>query len=318
MQVIRADSDLLAGRPPNLLDRVPAPVRQPLRTRQTPTKTPEQPAPPPPAPIPAWARATGRAGEGDPLLFTGAGLALLDAALRAEPAAAGALRARLALNSAAACAKILRVNADEAALRDLSFAVGDPLGPAANLLAPWRDSAGRPPSLDPGRILDAASRLDLVLPDSNGLAASLKARAGEGDPISAAAKAAALAFCAFPDASAPPSEILSLWVFDITLAIRLRWPRPVPLIATKILDPALRTGGGGRLRPGDPPGRSTPRQQSRSPPPPLSTWQPILPAAPRPSSPSRPNCGRNRPRKPSTSFSPKIAFRPPKPPVTRR
>jgi Protein of unknown function (DUF1403) len=41
-------------------------------------------------------------------------------------------------------------------------------------------------------------------------------------------------------------------VFDITLAIRLRWPRPVPLIATKILDPALRTGGGGRLRPGDP------------------------------------------------------------------
>jgi hypothetical protein len=41
-------------------------------------------------------------------------------------------------------------------------------------------------------------------------------------------------------------------VFDVAIAVRLRWPRPVPLIATKILDPALRSGGGGRLRPGDP------------------------------------------------------------------
>ena len=31
-----------------------------------------------PAPIPAWARASGRAGEGDPLFAAGAGLALLD------------------------------------------------------------------------------------------------------------------------------------------------------------------------------------------------------------------------------------------------
>ena len=57
------------------------------------------------------------------------------------------------------------LNADEAALRDLRFAVGDPLGPAANLLSLWRDLAGRPPSLDPGRISDAAARLDLALLD---------------------------------------------------------------------------------------------------------------------------------------------------------
>ena len=39
----------------------------------------------------------------------------------------------------------------------------------------------------------------------------------------------------------------------MVIAIRLRWPRPVPLIATKILDPGLRsTGGGRRPRPGDP------------------------------------------------------------------
>jgi Protein of unknown function (DUF1403) len=115
----------------------------------------------------------------------------------------------------------------------------------------WRDGAGRPPSLDPGRILDAAARLDLAV-DSNGLALSLKACAGEGDPVSATAKAAALAFSTAPDAPAPPSEIFALWVFDTVIAIRLRWPRAVPLIAAKILDPDLRLNGGGRARPGEP------------------------------------------------------------------
>ena len=251
--MIRADLELLADRTPDPQDRVPAPLREArASTRRTPAKTPEHQAFPPPAPIPAWARASGRAGEGDPLFAAGAGLALLDAFLRADPPAAGALRARLALQSAAASAKILRLNADEAALRDLRFAVGDPLGPAANLLSLWRDGAGRPPSLDPGRISDAAARLDLAV-DPNGLAASLKACAGEGDPVSAAAKAAALAFSAVPDAPAPPSEIFALWVFDIILAIRLRWPRPVPLIAVKILDPTLRSPSAGRRpRPGDP------------------------------------------------------------------
>jgi hypothetical protein len=95
-------------------------------------------------------------------------LIFLDAYLRAEPPAAGAFRSRLALQSAAASAKILRLNADEAALRDLRFAVGDPSGPAANLLSVWRDGAGRPPGLDPGRIRDAAARLDLAV-DPNGL-----------------------------------------------------------------------------------------------------------------------------------------------------
>ena len=187
------------------------------------------------------------------MFCAGAGLALLDAFLRRDPPSAGAFRSRLALISAAASARILRLNADEAALRDLRFAVGTPLGPAATLLSLWRDCAGRLPSLDPDRIGDAAARLDLALPDPEGLASSLKTCVGEGDPVSAAAKAAAAAFSAAPDAPTPPSEILSLWVFDITLAIRLRWPRPVPLIATKILDPTLRSPGAGRRpRPSDP------------------------------------------------------------------
>ena len=251
--MIRPEFELLADRAPDSPERDDARPATRARAKPSPAKTAERQAFPPPGPIPAWARASGRAGEGEPLFFAGAGLALLDAALRADPPAAGALRSRLALQSAAASAKILRANADEAALRDLRFAVGDPLGPAATLASLWRDCAGRPPSLDPGRIGDAAARLDLALPDPNGLASSLKACAGEGDPVSAAAKAAVFAFSAFPDASAAEAEIFALWVFDIALATRLRWVRPVPLIATKILDPSLRSPGAGRRpRPGDP------------------------------------------------------------------
>jgi hypothetical protein len=250
--VIRADLDLLAEPPPDVQERLTAPTVKGARTKQRPPKTPER-INPAPTPVPAWARASGRAGQGDGLFAAGAGLALLDACLRADPPQAGALRARLALQSAAVAAKILRLNVDAAALRDLRFAVGDPLGPAANLLSLWRDGAGRPPSLDPGRIFDAAARLDLALPDANGLAASLKACAGEGDPVSAAAKAAAFASSALPDAPAAGAEILALWTFDMVIAIRLRWPRPVPLIATKTLDPTLRPPGASRRpKPGDP------------------------------------------------------------------
>jgi hypothetical protein len=177
---------------------------------------------------------------------------MLDAFLRTDPPAAGALRARLALRSAAASAKILRLNTDEAALRDLRFAVGDPSGAAANLLSLWCDGAGRPPGLDPGRIHDATARLDLAV-DPNGLAASLKACVGEGDPVSAAAKAAALAFAALPDAPPAEAEIVALWAFDMVIALRLRWPRPLPLIAAKILHPTLRLPSAAqRLRPRDP------------------------------------------------------------------
>jgi hypothetical protein len=243
--VIRAEFPLPADLPPDPEDRVPTPPATRARTKPRLPKTPERQTLPP-APIPAWARACGRAGEGDSLFAAGAGLALLDACLRADPPAVGALRARLALQSAAASAKIRRLNADAAALRDLRFADGDPLGPAAILLSLWSDSAARPPSLDPSRISHAGARLDLALPDPNDLALSLKACAGEGDPVSAAAKVAALAFSAVPDAPAAGAEILALWTFDMVIAIRLRWPRLVPLIAVKILDPTLRSPKSGR------------------------------------------------------------------------
>ena len=247
--MIRADLTLVPNPVADPGDGVPAPLRKRPRALTNPAKTPEQKAFPP-APFPGWARAGGGAGQGDALFFAGAALALLDAHLRRDSPAAGALRSRLALQSAAASAKILRLNGDAGALRDLRFAVGD-AGPAARLLQLWRDLAGRPPGFDPSRLAAAAARLDLAV-DPNGLASRLKDCAREGDPVSAAAKGGALVFSAFPDAPTAEAEILALWAFDSVIAIRLRWPRPVPLLATKILDPSLRSHGGARIRPGDP------------------------------------------------------------------
>jgi hypothetical protein len=250
--VIRPDLTLVPDPLADLGEGGPAPLRRSAATRRTSAKAPETQVFPSlaTAPVPAWARASGRA-DGDPLFAAGATLALLDAHLRRDPPAAGALRARLALQSAAASAKILRLNTHEGALRDLRFAVGD-AGPASRLLQLWRDLAARPPSLDAARLAAAAAALDLAV-DPNGLAPRLKACAGEGDPVSAAAKAAAFTFSAFPDAPAAEAEILALWLFDLVLAIRLRWSRPLPLIATHILDPSVRSDGGGRrARPGDP------------------------------------------------------------------
>jgi hypothetical protein len=221
------------------------------RTKTSSPKAPETRAFPPAAAAPSWARASGRAGE--PLFFAGASLALLDACLRRDPPCAGALRQRLALTSAAASAKIMRLSADAAALRDLRFTATAEPPPAARLLELWRDLADRPPSLDACRLASAASLLDCPVAAADALAERLSEQSRAGDPVSAAAKAAALIFAAIPDAPAAEAEILALWAFDLVLALRLRWPRPLPLIATKLLDPGLRSDGGGRrARPGDP------------------------------------------------------------------
>jgi hypothetical protein len=251
--VIRSALTLVSDPRVDLGEGGAAPLRRRAGKGQAAATIPEKPAFPPPAAVPAWARANGRAGDTEPLFAAGASLALLDAHLRRDPPAAGALRARLALQSAAASAKILRLNADASALRDLRFAAtAEPL-PAAKLLQLWRDLAGRPPGLDARRLGVAAGFLDCPVAAGDALAESLSQLARAGDPVSAAAKAAVLTFAAVPDVPAAEAEILALWAFDSALALRLRWPRPLPLIATKLLDPGLRSDGGGRRsRPGVP------------------------------------------------------------------
>ena len=203
-------------------ETVPAPGVRRARTKTSSPKAPEIETSPPPAAVPAWARAHGRAGENEPFFCAGASLALLDACLRRDPPAAGTLRQHLALTSAAASAKILRLNADASALRDLRFTATAEPPPAAKLLELWRDLAGRRPSLDVRRFAAAAGLLALSVAAPDALAERLSETARAGDPVSAAAKAAAAVFAALPDAPAADAEVLALWAFDLVLALRLR------------------------------------------------------------------------------------------------
>ena len=205
-------------------------------------------------PFPAWARVDWGAQEESPAAFfaAGASLALIDGVLLPNPLFAGALRSRLALRAAAASAKILRLRGDEGALRDAEhLAAADDPGPAGRLHRLWRSLARQNARLDAERLCEALRLLDAPEPgDLSALLRSLQELAqGPGDPVTLAAQAAARAYHLCP---APEGEVFALWIADLLLALRLRWERPAPLLATKILDPALRRGSAGaRPRPGD-------------------------------------------------------------------
>jgi hypothetical protein len=49
---------------------------------------------------------------------------------------------------------------------------------------------------------------------------------GPDDPVSAAARAAALAFAAFRDERASETEAPALWIVYLILALRFRWTAP--------------------------------------------------------------------------------------------
>jgi hypothetical protein len=214
--------------------------------------------------FPSWARppklpAVGADAGFEAAFFAGAGLALLDAILRENPPFAGALRQRLALRAATACAALARHREDSAALRDaehLSPNAGGnaPTSPAGRIHRLWRLFASRPTSLDASTLRMAGELVGLADEKNfDGLAAALRdIVAGAEHPLAAAAGASAAAMKLFRDAPSVDAEIFSYWAADLALARRLGWDAPVPLLATAIAHPSLRRGAAGkRPRPGD-------------------------------------------------------------------
>jgi hypothetical protein len=63
----------------------------------------------------------------------------------------------------------------------------------------------------------------------------------KGSPVRAAAHTAAAV-----SKLNPAAEFLGLWLADVVLARGLRWPQPVPLLATKISDPSIRRAADAR------------------------------------------------------------------------
>ena len=232
------------------------------------------PNPPLEQAFPSWARppkqpAAGAGGEA--AFLAGAGLALLDQILRLDPPFAGALRQRLALRAATACAGLARHREDSSALRDAEHLSADaggtaPTSPAGRVHRLWRLFASRPVRLDAPTLRAAADFLDLPADISfEGVADALRdVVADAGTPLAAAAGASAAAtqlLAGAPLTGADVSsagnklhvEIFALWLADLSLARRLGWEAPVPLLATTIAHPSPRRGPSGkRPRPADP------------------------------------------------------------------
>jgi hypothetical protein len=198
----------------------------------------------PPA-LPGWARIETTGTDTGAAFQTGAALAALDARVRAEVPLAGAWRRRLALKAAAASARIARRGEDEATLRDVFFLRrgGDDPGPAGRMLVAWR-GLDRSAPLSDDAVFHVAETLQLKMDDG------LRGAIADAQQLAASAQAApfAAAEAARIVAQQPGAAILSLWLADAVLAARLKWPRPLPLIAGALVHPSLRTGG---HRPGD-------------------------------------------------------------------
>ncbi len=165
-------------------------------------------------PLPRWIT-TPEPGPSGAAFAAGAALSLLDQVVRADALWLGCLRMRQALKATVVAARMLRLNADEAAVRDALHLTrpGDDAGPAGRLHALLRQLASRPVRL-------GEETLGLLAAETEGAAAA--------------------------------GELQALLQADLALAQRLGWARPLLLHITAILDPAFRQGASGvRPRPGD-------------------------------------------------------------------
>ena len=198
------------------------------------------PSPPSIAPLPAVLRPkTEPEGSADAGFLAGAALAWLHRIACDEHPVGGLWRQRMALANAAALMPLLGRAEDEAALRDAVMLTrpGDDPGPAGQVVLAWRRLAERQTQLVDDWWLSASAVLGLSVDDrmSDVYAVAERLARGEANPIAAAAEIVAVSMKFRPDA-----ELLALWLADAMLAARLKWPRPVPLLALEIRRKDLR------------------------------------------------------------------------------
>lgn len=211
------------------------------------------PADPPPVPkVPAWARPRGLVlHDADAAYLAGAALNSLDNLVRLDRPWAGVWRQRLALRSAAAAVNLIGRREDESALRDTHYlrGAGDDPGPAGHILTAWRRLASRTTGCDEETVRPVAEQhFDLHWDD--GLAevvANAEDMVASPRPAPVlAAEIAAAVYRARPDA-----ELLGVWLADMLLAQKFRWPIPVPLLMGQVSSAVFKAGENRkRIRPG--------------------------------------------------------------------
>ncbi|QIB36464.1 DUF1403 family protein [Ancylobacter pratisalsi] len=203
--------------------------------------------------VPGWAQPRGRvSSDVEAAFIAGAALNSLDNLVRIAPLWAGAWRQRLALKCAATAVSIVGRTEDEAALRDAWYlrpVNGDP-GPAGRVFEAWKRLASRSPGIDSASLKSTVGWMgihggDELEPLMERVAAL--GRSSEPAPIAAAAMVIEVM------AIRPDAELLGWWLADQVVALKLRWPLPVPLLVSQARSSAFREEGGRsrRIRPGE-------------------------------------------------------------------
>lgn len=205
-----------------------------------------------PPSVPGWAIPRGPVtSDAEAAFLAGAALNSLDNIVRAAPPWAGAWRHRLALKCAAAAVSLAGRTEDEAALRDAWHwrQPGDEPGPAGAILSAWRRLAARSPIVDAASMQSAGALLGVRWSDAlASLQESLETIARSAGPAPIAVAAATREV----QAAQQDAGLLGWWLADQVLALRMRWPAPVPLLMPQAIGSAFRASGGrGRVRPGE-------------------------------------------------------------------
>lgn len=203
--------------------------------------------------VPGWAQPRGRvSSDVEAAFIAGAALNSLDSWVRMAPVWAGAWRQRLALRGAATAVSMVGRTEDEVALRDAWYlrpASGDP-GPAGQILGAWKGLANRSPGIDTAYLTATVGRLGLRWSDElEPLIERVAAlgRSSEPAPIAAAAIITEVM------ALRSDAELLGWWLADQVMALKLRWPLPMPLLVGQARSTVFREQGGRsrRVRPGE-------------------------------------------------------------------
>jgi hypothetical protein len=191
-----------------------------------------------PAPFPAWARSQNPPEtEAEAAFLAGAALARLDAVVRQNPAWGGVWRQRLALGAAAVSVARSGRGEDATALRDafhLTRDGADP-GPAGRRLLAWRALTSASPGQWRSQIERAAEALDLPRDDALQGAIETAAACAEGNRLApfAAARCQQLALRVLTPAGGA-GELLAAGLADTVLALKLKWPFALPLLASSL------------------------------------------------------------------------------------
>jgi hypothetical protein len=233
------------------LDRaVIAPPRRGRKSRALPQQVQDT------QPLPRWTRFEARADDDAKAaaFLAGANLLALDQILRsgedgAEPVYVGALRQRLALKAAATCGRLSRLREDEMALRDAEhLGGGAETSPAGRVHRLFRLFASRAVKFDAQTLSAAAEHIGAQgAMGAYGFADAFREIVtSANDPLAAAAGVSARAMHDLAAVPAIDAEIFALWLADVALAQKLAWRSPMPLLATVIAHPALRSGPNGR------------------------------------------------------------------------